>query len=497
MDITTLPNDVFLIIAEHLTPRDLVASRSVSKCFYAAFTETDLNRRLLLKHYPRSRELRCVHQCTSHDWAQDFSRVAGRYRRLQTGVPSRAEKLALTKSLVLPAWSRHFAVSPWERHLQFEGRIAPFHYPDPLWAYDEGVLIYPSAESQSYVLYNLNAGTKSYLDIESEKKIVRRIRMNESVLLFEWCEPESYHQINENESVYRHFATAYDVKESRNGQMSVVFRNEWKIHFLGMPLNSSDRFFSTHSSDHYALYVWQPNRSAWGEDEPMESLAIWDISSPSSYRPSEDPAGKGKPDDGSEGPRVVRRFSFVDLDFYKIRQRSTPVLHRLGLDENHVYVIEEDHRWLVGNQASHTLPRLHQVKTTGIPFHTGPRWQDECGADGDINMSYCERRSETRGPGKAPCWRHEEFPYLTISEAVDSAAGVVFSARHWFMLEKLSINVEPKVMAGSEDGISLIDHLWQQLLNKGRICGDERWLIGENNKQEVVVMHFDDRKRSE
>ncbi|CAL3962297.1 unnamed protein product [Diplocarpon coronariae] len=497
MDITTLPNDVFLLITEHLTPGDLIVSRGVSKSFYGAFTESDLSRRFLLKHYPRSRELRCVDKPASHDWARDFSKVAGRYRHLRRGVPSSAEKLRLAKSLVLPAWSRQFPVSPWDRHLQFEDKIAPFHYPEPLWAYDGGVLIYPSAESQSYVLYNLNADTKSNIDIESEKKIVRRIRLNENVLLCEWCEPESYHQLNENESVYRHFATAYDVQESHDGQISVVFRNEWKIHFLGLPLNSSDRFFSTHSSDHYALYVWQPNRSAWGEDEALESLVIWNISSPSSYRPSEDPSGKGKPGDGSEGPRVIRRLSYVDLDFYKIRQRSTPVLHRLELDENHVYVVEENHRWLVGKQASHTLPRLHQVKTTGIPFHTGPRWQDECGADGDANLSFCDRRSEARSPGKAPCWRHEEFPYLTIAESVDSAAGVVFSARHCFMLETLSINVKPKVMIGLGHGISLRDDLWPQLLNKGIIYGDERWLIGENNKQEIVIIHFDDRKRSE
>jgi hypothetical protein len=160
-------------------------------------------------------------------------------------------------------------------------------------------------------------------------------------------------------------------------------RNEWKIHFLGMPLNSRDRFYSTHTATNYALYLWQPNRSAWGEDEPIEALAIWDISSPSSYHPSEDPTDKGRPEDLQIGARVIRRFSFADLDFYKIRQRSAPVLRGLELDENHVYIVEEDHRWIVGHQASHTLPRLHKVKTTGIPFTPGPRWEDECGADGE------------------------------------------------------------------------------------------------------------------
>lgn len=174
-----------------------------------------------------------------------------------------------------------------------------------------------------------------------------------------------------------------------------------------MPLNSRDRFFSCHTKTHYAMYLWQPNRSAWGEDDPIEGLAVWDISSPSSYRPSEDPTGKGKPSEDLEGPRVLRRFSFSDLGFYRIRQRSSPIFRALELDENHVYFIEEDHRWIVGSQASHAHPRLHKVKTTGIPFATGPFWEDECGADGDVNLSFCQRISDTRGPNIAPCWRHE------------------------------------------------------------------------------------------
>jgi len=174
-----------------------------------------------------------------------------------------------------------------------------------------------------------------------------------------------------------------------------------------MPLNSRDRFFSSHSASHYALYLWQPNRSAWGEDDPIESLKIWDISSPSQYRSSRDPTGKNQPLDDSKGPKVIKRFSFADLEFYKIRQGSTPVLRSLDLDENHVYIIEEDHRWLVGQQASHNLPRLHLVKSIGIPFFAGPRWEDECGADGDVNLSFCENEIDSRHPGVAPCWRHE------------------------------------------------------------------------------------------
>jgi len=66
------------------------------------------------------------------------------------------------------------------------------------------------------------------------------------------------------------------------------------------------------------------------------------------------------------------------------------------------------------------------------------------------------------------------------------------------MLETISINLKPKVhMTGPGYEISLRDDLWQQLLAKGKIYGDERWLIGENMKQEVVIIHFDKRARDD
>lgn len=199
-----------------------------------------------------------------------------------------------------------------------------------------------------------------------------------------------------------------------------------------MPLNSRDRFFSSHTDTHYALYLWQPNRSAWGEDEPIEALAIWDISSPSPYRPSEDPTSKGKPSESLEGPKILRRFSFADLGFYKIRQLSEPTLRGLELDENHVYVIQEDHRWIVGQQASSVLPRLHRVKSTGIPFFGGPHWEDQCGADGDVNLSFCERASDVRSPNLAPCWRHEVgiYPMFSPRHPPNVLPGISISYNH-------------------------------------------------------------------
>lgn len=67
-----------------------------------------------------------------------------------------------------------------------------------------------------------------------------------------------------------------------------------------------------------------------------------------------------------------------------------------------------------------------------------------------------------------------------------------FSARHCFMLETISIHLKPKIqMNGPGYEISLRDDLWPELLGKGKICGDERFLIGENTNQEIVILHFD------
>jgi hypothetical protein len=60
------------------------------------------------------------------------------------------------------------------------------------------------------------------------------------------------------------------------------------------------------------------------------------------------------------------------------------------------------------------------------------------------------------------------------------------------MLETISISIQPKIhMSSPGYDIALRDDLWQQLLGKGKICGDERWLVGENESSEVVVLWID------
>ena len=159
-------------------------------------------------------------------------------------------------------------------------------------------------------------------------------------------------------------------------------------------MNSTTRFYSAHTTSHYAIYWWWPGASE--RDRPTELLEVFDISSPSAYRPSENPPGGRNSVNATDGPMVIRQMSNQELDFYVVSQRSTPNLRSIELDENHVYFIEEGHRWLTGRQVPGALPTLHNVKSTGVPFEIGPRWVDECGASGDLDRSFCGRKTDSR-----------------------------------------------------------------------------------------------------
>ncbi|XXG99039.1 hypothetical protein Hte_005373 [Hypoxylon texense] len=571
-DITDLPNDLFLLVASYLSPQDCVLCRRVSRAWLEAFSGADASWNFMRWHFTRSREMRTAARelGAKPDWARIFAKVARRYYYLRSAKPRLIEKVDVVQEVVGGSSSKgggtggaagpsFRGVSPWARWLQWNDNVATFQHRDPTWCFDDGLLVYQEAVSERYVAYDLETRHRFAVPFDASDKTVRRLRLTCGVLVVEWCEREAYHQLNDRETVHRHFATAFDVRRrqvpspppssSESGSESeefprftwdIAFRSEWKIHFLGLPLNSHDRFFSAHTATHYALYLWQPNRSPWGEEDPLEQLTVWDISSPSPYRPSLDPTSAAKPGPGAGGPAVVRRLPWRDLEFWGLRQRCTPSLREVRLDERNVYVHEEEHRWLAGQHSSLSPPRHHLVRCTGVPFAgVGPRWYDECCADGDVHMSFCPRagsfaRVSSSGgnstatggggcgggntwPGRAPCWRHEEFPYLTVSDAVDAGAGVRVVARQCFMVEALSSFVLPKISveenkgdSNTEDGdgdgeggdgeqeaveeqpseIRFADEMWWELLAKGRIAGDERWVVGEDRDGRVTIVRF-------
>lgn len=639
MALTDLPYTIFADIIARLSPREAVTARRTSRAVRAALTRPELCISLLLLHFPRARESRelrsmlqrgATYQIESVCWAAALAATARRYHHLATATPRATHTLSPAPDSA--AMLR--GVTPWHRFLRLDDKTAAFHYWDPAWTCDAraGLLVHPVA-GRRYVLRDVEEGGKSWaVPFETEGRLVRRVRLSHGLLIFEWCEKEE----GEDEvGARRHFATAYDVtrvqkdgyrdeddfytlrRYAKGGfdnvygvskdECRVTFRAQWNIHSLGILLRHEDRFFSTHNSTHYAVYFWQPARSPWAsEDEPLERLTIWDISGT------------------LEGPRIIAQLTNAQLDHWGVRQRGTPSLRGLRLDDctrdplddlpcGHVFFVEEEHRWSAGPHSSPTPPRLHHVKTTGIPLGAaaGPRWVDECGKvrpdeesnggsdRGSSRMPFCWRGGRTTTaaaspdemetwPGRCPCWRHDDFPYLTVCEVHDAGAGVRFSARHCFMLETLSVHVKPRlrvhgvaavpaspgpmtktkknrhtlasprrgshradssqasnssnvssqcVKAGNGGGggggragesktrrahghhgviaqeeersvtegseassemsattatreIQFADDVWAKLLNAGYICGDERWLIGQDGDGAVTIMHF-------
>lgn len=703
MDIVELPRDLFLLVVAHLSARTIVLCRRVSRSWHGAFADPDLNLQLMKWHFPRCREMRvaylagalggCVPAGSegvgitadeqgrgrrdeneasgdgakaswSPDWTVTFANVARRYHHLRTATSWTVEAIKLGSTEHGPS-RMFYPVAIWDRFLRLDDKTAPFHYPDPAWSYsqDDGLLVYHSAvledtagvdepaASCPWRLRDLETGKEVVVPFpQGEDRIVRRVRLCDRVLVLEWCEREAYHQLNDREECHRHFVTALDIVRERgthsgrgdslgdhnttNETWAVRHRCQFKTHFLGFPLNRHDRFFSAHTATHYAVYVWQPNRSLYNDD-PIESVIIWDISA------------RGQ-------PQTIRRITWDTLAFYGVRQGSTPTLRSLGMDERNLYFLEEEHRWAEGGHSSLVPPRVHLVRSTGIPIvvpeveatgtssagHAaggdgaevviqGPRWVDQCGTNTDVSMPFCTRSNETRfggmreqqhtalvagggggewptssattwdsngtvaavpspagrissrgkglageieagiaagtsrWPGWAPCWRHEDFPYLSVGEVVDFRAGVRVTARHCFMLETLSVHVRPsisvvelgvggddefgqdegdsssdgggadasavarmarlerKLRAGmarrklqkrrvrvgggggeavdgerNDDGesaheeVQFADDMWERLLGKGCISGDERWLIGEDGKGTLSVVRF-------
>ncbi|KAK7744966.1 hypothetical protein SLS53_003199 [Cytospora paraplurivora] len=626
------------------------------------------------------------------DWAAIFADVASRYHHLRAAAPRSVQKIRHGAGTAAAAahqgsWSGRFLpVGTWDRYLRLDDKKAPFNYPDPGWCYsqEDGLLVYHvyMGDDVTRVDDGSPADTCSWrlLDLETRReeivipfaqgrdRVVRRIRLSDGLLIFEWCEREMDEQLLGEEEGRRHFVTAYDIKRttpalsatnegtqdprrgSNSGDWVITERAQFPLQTPDIPITTRGRFFSAHTATHYAVYIWQPPaRSDQGVDSPDPAdvaAIVWDISVP------------GR-------PRVLRRMDSSALAFYGVRQQPAPSLRGLGMDARNVYFVEEEHRWEQGSHGSPSPPRVHLVSSTGVPVIPapsgvvltneddennnrtghglevvqGPPWVDQCGANGDINMSFCSRtgpdylqhdgrrngrfphphpppsqpppqqRAGTRAaaaaaatptppssgncgacvamtnpatrtttsvheaqastlaptgrwPGWAPCWRHEEFPYLTVSEMVDFRAGVRVTARHCFMLETLSVHVRPSLRikglgglsssnssstttttsssnsegevgkgspgggsgvgktggrrgrrrkgsrsfgreggkkawssggdaaGGADQEAQFADDMWGALLGKGHICGDERWLIGEDGGGVITILRF-------
>ena len=532
-----LPDDVFLLIIDHLEAWDFVRSRRVSKSWQKVFSEPEYLR-VMLKKYSFAGDIRDFSsngafsnpaEASDVDWRGIFNEIAARYFHLTHG---KARSVARYKSAVpehvrLAHWH---PVSPWEYHesqpggrLYHQSPLNPYdNHPNrpgeraylfrpSFWSYEDGLLVYSPPKQPEYkwdarknitvpvqlalVLIDLQTNAQYPVPFDLTKRVIRNFRLKERTLIVEWAEETSWHALNDLERVHRHYASCYDVSldssDSRLRKWTITFRSEYKVHFLGLPLNSRDRFFSVHTRTHYLIYFWQPNRSMYTGDEelPIESLFVWDISHPSKYLPSLDPAGRKKPDPPSSseepcGPFMISRFSFRDLDHFGIRQHSAISLMSFALDSNAETVSVRENVCVAGQGYFDPAERLWCARTISFPFHAqGPHLRREW--DGNLPPYRGNGSMESADVLEAEKW------FLGIMDVVDTAAKVRLSLVETVFTGQFADNKKLiRIEALGMRPVVLDDEMAREVCHMGRIAGDERFLVGQNANQEVIVLRF-------
>lgn len=522
----SLPEELIHLIIQHLDTTDIVLCRFVSKTWYDVFANPYLLRTALKSHLGNAREVRRLKcegaltgpiESTGRDpayWVHTFDRVAARYHNLKNGTPQYITNLSQCDNDSGGWPGHHYSIRQWDQVFYKSASIANgllffLEQKEQAWTYDDGLLVYADKRDRCYVLLDIQDATKTDVPFHLQGRCIRRIRLCHQVLLIEWAENRPYHKLNDTESVHRHFVTAFDVELIPKSlpwlpKWSVTYRNEWKLHFLGLPLNQLDRFFSVHTTTHYAVYIWQPNRSAWGEDTPLELLAVWDISQRCDYRPSDDPSGLGRPE---LGPRVMFKASYKLLDFYGIRQRDNPRFQKLRLDDGDGMVYFHQGEGLSGSGIlSDDSDRSwkYEGSIVGIPFiGLGPSWRSEVAQTWHTwtkeqpaisSFSFPNIETSTEPMQAYEHNRSEEFHWTSDGARLkgyrDCSAAINFVAG------------QPD--QEQDNPADWMIHIWadgwnaplkQSALNCLKyscIRGDERWIIGRHQRlNEIVILHFD------
>lgn len=507
ISVPDLPEDIFLLILDSLEAWDIVRCQKVSRKWHHAFTEREYLRQML-KKYSKVREIRSApdlnHDDHNQDWNNIFNTIACRYYHLTHGKVHTIRKYKLAAADQHGNW---FPVGQWDYHeSQPGGRLyhenaathlsrlgnKPYLFRASLWSYDDGLVAgafirnnidLTSRDDKLQILSVLSISTSTLhtVPFNITDKIIRNITLRSHTLVVEWSELNPYHDLNDAEKVHRHFATCFDIHPSTH---AVTLRNEWKMHFLGLPLNTRDRFFSTHDGTHYAIYIWQPHRSMYtgDEDRPIEAIFVWDISKPSSYLPSLDPTGSFLPPEGKR-PHMVSRFTFHDLDFLGVRQQGYIRLLSMHIDsESSTLTIKENVR-VVGQGYFDPAERLMCATSTTFPF---------VGLGCARRMQYHEELPPYRGHCSMETDEVEEPEkwFTNIMDVCDREADLRFSLiETCFTGSNVQNGLMVRVKVG-DDIVAMEDDVTREIGVLGKIAGDERWIVGQNGSMEIVVATF-------
>ncbi|KAJ6123014.1 hypothetical protein N7512_005479 [Penicillium capsulatum] len=459
-DLAFLPRDLFWLIAGHLAPRDLVRCRRVSQSWREAFSNPIILLPLLKRHFPGTTEVKDLRANAVDSDEQEirhvFDQVAARYDHLQRGKPRSTQTYRLCDDFGSAGDREWFQVQPWESHASHAKQTVDRQFSEALWTYDDGLLIFPSADHQCLVLMDLATDRQFMVPFIIRGKVIRR------------------------------------VSPTPDNAWMVVPRNEWKIMFLGHPLSERDRFFSAHSNTHYVIYIWQPNRSLYtaDEDAPIESLFVWDISGSSSYRPSLDPYTSQTGPEVERAPSIVARFGFRDLEFFGIRQRGCPSIQRLEITED--------------GQAVNIIENINTVLTIHDPLDLPFTVRTSIPVVG-YGPHQRRQQQQTLPPYRGNCSLQASFLSSSfietwdtiIAQVVDQEAGLSFllhfssgnnivdgeETDYARYCQSINLTIQTKTSEVVQENLDFA--------GRGKICGCEKYLLGENINRELIIWRFD------
>lgn len=492
-DLPYLPRELFSLVVDHLDPLDLIRCRRVSRAWNEAFTNTMVLIDCLEEHFPLARETRYIE---SHpetvpigNLRQLFDQVVCKYYHLERVKPRSLRRYSLCDDFGPSGDREWFQVQPWSWHASHIREMVDHPIPEAMWTLEDDLLVFPSADHQCLVLLDLSNDRQFMVPFIIRGKVVRRVRLQKRLLVVEWAEPKAFHWLNDSDGVHRHFASSFDVIQKADGGWSIAPRNEWKIMFLGHPLSERDRFFSSHCNSHYVVYIWQPNRSLYtaDEDAPIESLVVWDISKPSSYRPSSDPTGSQTGPEVAQAPSIVARFSFQDLEFYDIRQRGFPRLQRLDLtDDGQAIRFTENCAFVQDDEPRDSLGFPQTLITTIPVISIGPHRREP--ADG-ILPPY-------RGEFTQQLISDIDFDlsnkmwYSIVARVEDADTGLLFQLYLDTWATTGSNEPERIFLLTETCDTEIINRTWD-FEGRGKIFGCDRYLLGENCNRELIIYRFD------
>ncbi|KAJ5688629.1 hypothetical protein N7462_003021 [Penicillium macrosclerotiorum] len=496
-DLVFLPRDIFWLVVGYLPLKDVVRCRRVSQAWNEAFGNPAVLSPLLKWHFPWTQEAKdlkassdpsdtsSVLDPSGSTIRRAFDQVVARYDHIERGTPRSVQRYPLCDDFGRSGDPEWFQVQSWASHASHPRLDVDRQFSESMWTYEDGLVVFPSAAHQCLVLLDLNSDRQFMVPFVVQGKVTRRVRLQQRVLVVEWAELKAFHWLNESDSVHRHYASSFDVTPKSDNGWSITPRNEWKIMFLGHPLSERDRFFSAHTQTHYVIYIWQPNRSLYtaDEDAPIESLFVWDFSKTSSYRPFLDPTGSETGPEVDQSPSIVARFGYRELAFFDIRQRGSPSLQHLAVttDGQAIEVTENTCERRQG--APETLITSIPLEGNGPhnfsrPHSVLPVYRSNC--------SFQTMSSDLDGPV-------DQFSIL--AQVTNTEADLRFILH----FDHSKVEIQDWNTPRARDTINLtiqtsFAHLTIGALDfsgRAKICGSDRYLMGENCKRELVIHRFD------